>query len=259
MICPGKAKLVPKSSLSRSSSEFSPPPPVRSAGPARRSGRWSGPVAGPVRRPGPPASDAGLGRRPGRRSRTLKGSDRCCSNGFIVLFLRRESDIQRTDTNFTFQTPGNVIFCQIDFLSLDIGLLCLGIYYRPDTLKSMTCLLGNSEKRQVYDNFELQNLNSNKHDYTHITYQKYLETNYFVVPNEDSFWAHMMTNQLPQAPSGTADKGLFNCFPLCLTSDDLFKTPSSNIGEPSFSLTRVTSLQTPPSTPVLIRPLFFQA
>lgn len=116
----------------------------------------------------------------------------------------------------------------------------------------MTCLLGNSEKRQVYDNFELQNLNSNKHDYTHITYQKYLETNYFVVPNEDSFWAHMMTNQLPQAPSGTADKGLFNCFPLCLTSDDLFKTPSSNIGEPSFFLTRLTSLQTPPSTPVLI-------
>lgn len=248
MICPGKAKLVRKSSLSRSSSEF-PPPPVRVCpGPPVRP---AGPAAGPARRSGPPASVRVCvpGRRPGRRSRSPKGSDRCCSNGFIVLFLRRESDIQRTDTNFTFQTPGNVIFCQIDFLSLDIWLSCLGIYYRPDTLKSMTCLLGNSEKRQVYDNFELQNLNSNKHDYTHITYQKYLETNYFVVPNEDSFWAHMMTNQLPQAPSGTADKGLFNCFPLCLTSDDLFKTPSSNIGEPSFFLTRLTSLQTPPLHP----------
>ena len=95
----------------------------------------------------------------------------------------------------------------------------------------MTCLVGNSEKREVYDNFEFHNLNSNKHDYTHVMYQKYLETNYFVVPNEDGFWAHMMTNRLPRNPSPTADKGCMNIFPLCLTSDDLFKTPSSNIGK----------------------------
>lgn len=94
----------------------------------------------------------------------------------------------------------------------------------------MTCLLGNTEKRLVYDNFELQNLNSNAQDFTHSNYQKYLETNYFVAPHQQRFWVHTKTNVLPATPSATADKGLFNVFPLCLTSDELFKTPTSNIG-----------------------------
>jgi hypothetical protein len=106
-----------------------------------------------------------------------------------------------------------------------------GFYYRPETLKSLTCLVGNTEKRVVYDSFELLNLNSNAHDYTHDVYQKYLETNYFIVPGEQPFWAHMMNNVLPTQPSKETDKGLFNVFPLCLNSDDLFKTSGSNMGE----------------------------
>jgi hypothetical protein len=59
---------------------------------------------------------------------------------------------------------------------------CSGFYYLPAALKSMTCLMGNTEKRVIHHGFELLNLNSDAHDYTHVVYQKYLETNYFIVP-----------------------------------------------------------------------------
>jgi hypothetical protein len=95
----------------------------------------------------------------------------------------------------------------------------------------MTCLLGNTENRIVFDNFELQNLNSDAQDYTHGMYQKYLETNHFIAPEqEQNYWSHTKSCVLPKTPSTAKEKGLFNIFPLCLTSDELFKTPSSNIG-----------------------------
>jgi hypothetical protein len=97
----------------------------------------------------------------------------------------------------------------------------------------MTCLMGDTEKRVVYDGFELLNLNSNAHDHTHELYQKYLETKYFVVPGERAYWAHMTNNVLPGTPSSETAKGLFNVFPLCLDSDELHSRTSrgSNMGE----------------------------
>jgi hypothetical protein len=97
----------------------------------------------------------------------------------------------------------------------------------------MTCLMGDNEKRVVYNGFELLNLNSNAHDYMHELYQKYLETIYFIVPGERAYWAHMTNNVLPGTPSSETTKGLFNVFPLCLDSDDLHSRTSrgSNMGE----------------------------
>jgi len=117
------------------------------------------------------------------------------------------------------------------FFCISLLFCVTGIYYRPSALKSMTCLLGNTENRIVFDNFELQNLNSDAQDYTHGMYQKYLETNHFIAPEqEQNYWSHTKSCVLPKTPSTAKEKGLFNIFPLCLTSDELFKTPSSNIG-----------------------------
>jgi hypothetical protein len=116
---------------------------------------------------------------------------------------------------------------------------CSGFYYRPAALKSMTCLMGNTEKRVIHHGFELLNLNSDAHDYTHEVYQKYLENNYFIVPGEQAYWAHMTNSMLPGTPSKDKAKGLFNVFPLRLDSDDLHSKTSggggggggSNMGE----------------------------
>jgi hypothetical protein len=111
----------------------------------------------------------------------------------------------------------------------------------------MTCLMGNTEKRVIHHGFELLNLNSDAHDYTHEVYLKYLETNYFIVPGEQAYWAHMTNNMLPGTPSREKAKGLFNVFPLRLDSDDLHSKTSgggsgdnggSNMGE-FFSYRRV--------------------
>ena len=103
----------------------------------------------------------------------------------------------------------------------------------------MTCLMGNTEKRVIHHGFELLNLNSDAHDYTHEVYQKYLENNYFIVPGEQAYWAHMTNSMLPGTPSKEKAKGLFNVFPLRLDSDDLHSKTSggggggggSNMGE----------------------------
>ena len=97
----------------------------------------------------------------------------------------------------------------------------------------MTCILGNTEHRVIYNNFALKNLNSNAMDYSHSLYLKYLEYNYFL-PAGDSrhYFSHMKQNTIPTAPSLESEKGLFNVFPLSLLSDDLVKhsNRSSTLG-----------------------------
>jgi hypothetical protein len=51
-----------------------------------------------------------------------------------------------------------------------------GVYYRPANLKSLTVLMGNTEARTVYRNFDLQNLHINSADPTHALYQRYCPT-----------------------------------------------------------------------------------
>jgi hypothetical protein len=108
-----------------------------------------------------------------------------------------------------------------------------GVYYRPASLKNMTCILGNTEHRVIYNNFALKNLNSNAMDYSHSLYLKYLEYNYFL-PAGDSrhYFSHMKQSTIPTAPSLESEKGLFNVFPLSLLSDDLVKhsNRSSTLG-----------------------------
>ena len=116
-----------------------------------------------------------------------------------------------------------------------------GIYYRPATLKSMTCLLDN----KVYDNFHLENLNSNAHDYTHELYQKYLERKSFVQRGGQKYWSHMENNRLPTTPSKITQKGLFNVFPLCLTSENLFRSSASSF-KLGMSAVYIFSPQSPP-------------
>jgi hypothetical protein len=132
-----------------------------------------------------------------------------------------------------------------------------GVFYRPATLKSMTCLLGNSEKRTVFQNFDLQNLNSNEVDYTHLVYDNYLKQQRFIPPfsgmwaHHVGYWAHMSSNMLPtevlKGDDAAVDKGLFNLFPLSLIDDTLKpgNVASSTLGKPN------TSLPTPlpPSPP----------
>jgi hypothetical protein len=95
----------------------------------------------------------------------------------------------------------------------------------------MTCVLGNSEIRSVYHNFELNNLNNNSHDRTHMLYMQYLKYNRFLPPDECNYFAHMTSNTLPDAPGVTTlQKGAVNLFPLDLSSDELNKTSSSALG-----------------------------
>ena len=118
----------------------------------------------------------------------------------------------------------------------------------------MTCLLGNTEKRTVYDNFELHNLNLDAQDYSHELYEKYLENHRYIPPKYGAlrsiaggvYWAHTKSNQLPTVPSNQLSKGLFNVFPLSLASDQLNKTATaSTLGNVSLS----TLLTPPPPLP----------
>jgi hypothetical protein len=128
-----------------------------------------------------------------------------------MFFIYRETSVQHQDNDQIFHTPG--------------------IYYRPDSLKRMTCVLGNSEIRSVYHNFELNNLNNNSHDRTHMLYMQYLKYNRFLPPDECNYFAHMTSNTLPDAPGVTTlQKGAVNLFPLDLSSDELNKTSSSALG-----------------------------
>ena len=106
-----------------------------------------------------------------------------------------------------------------------------GVYYRPQELKSLRCVLGNSEKPLLYHNFELSNLNTNKADYTHHLYTRYLQYHNFIPPNENMFFEHTSTINLPtDPPSATANKGACNIFPLSLTSEELNNSTSSALG-----------------------------
>ena len=131
----------------------------------------------------------------------------------IFFIFCRESDIQWVDTHNIFHTPG--------------------IIYRPANLKTMTALLGNSETRQVYKNFQIENLNSDNLDISHHHYQKYLQYNFFIPPREKKYFSHSMFNTIPATPATDTGKGLFNIFPLDLTADEIKKT-STNLGNSSY-------------------------
>jgi hypothetical protein len=104
----------------------------------------------------------------------------------------------------------------------------LGIYYRPATLKSLTMLMGNTERRTVYKNFEVLNLHTNAHDFSHKNYERYLKNAHFIGPEETNYWVHTVSNILPTDPPPTdREKGLFNVFPLDLTSESLKKNASA--------------------------------
>jgi hypothetical protein len=107
-----------------------------------------------------------------------------------------------------------------------------GYCYRPNELKSMTCLLGNTETRTVYRNFELSNLNVNLSDRTHMLYNRYLCYNNFLPPDEKRYFAHMTTNTLAATPGSTdEEKGAFNIFPMSLTTEEMSKSTSSALGK----------------------------
>ena len=108
-----------------------------------------------------------------------------------------------------------------------------GYYYRPNQLKSMTCVLGNTEQRTVYRNFELNNLNINRSDRTHMLYNRYLCYNHFLPPEETTkYFAHLVKNTLATAPGdANIEKGAFNIFPLSLTTEEMSKSTSSALGK----------------------------
>ena len=156
---------------------------------------------------GPPPGAATTG-PPGRRAAGPLGYR---GRGKLIFYFFRESDIQHVDTNRVFHTPG--------------------IFYRPEQLKTMTALLGNTETRSVFKNFRLENLNSTSLDFSHQLYEKYLQHSNFIPPGDKNYFLHLMHNRLPSPPSLTAEKGLFNLFPLDLSSsDELSKNPASTLG-----------------------------
>ena len=105
-----------------------------------------------------------------------------------------------------------------------------GVVYRPVELKNLRVLLGNTEVKTVYQNFELLNLHVNYPDRSHLLYQKYLQTNRFIPPMENNYWEHACTNIVPTEPSKTEGKGAFNIFPVALTSDEMDHSKSSSLG-----------------------------
>jgi hypothetical protein len=123
----------------------------------------------------------------------------------------RDTALQHVNTNNVFHTPG--------------------VYYRPAELKSMRCLLGNTEVRTIYQNFELLNLNINSPDRSHHLYTRYLQTQKFIPPGDVNYFEHSSTNNVPTEPSKTEGKGAFNVFALSLTSDELDRTSSSSLGK----------------------------
>ena len=97
----------------------------------------------------------------------------------------------------------------------------------------MTALLGNTESRSVYNNFHLENLNSNKYDYSHQMYEHYLQYNQFIPPGERKYWTHLMKNLYPTPVPN--NKGSFNLFPLDLTSDEIKTSAATTLGVVSTS------------------------
>lgn len=102
----------------------------------------------------------------------------------------------------------------------------------------MTALLGNTESRSVYKNFQLENLDKNALDYSHYMYQLYLQHNKFLAPGEKKYFAHTMQNKLPNPIATDADKGSFNIFPLDLASEEIQKS-STNLGKIFSSIKKI--------------------
>ena len=169
------------------------------------------PVAGPA--PDRPPDRLRTGPRTGSGLALARPGPGLVIKNLIFLIFCRESDIQWVDTHNIFHTPG--------------------IIYRPANLKTMTALLGNSETRQVYKNFQIENLNSDNLDISHHHYQKYLQYNFFIPPREKKYFSHSMFNTIPATPATDTGKGLFNIFPLDLTADEIKKT-STNLGNSSY-------------------------
>lgn len=95
----------------------------------------------------------------------------------------------------------------------------------------MTCLMGNTENRVVYHNFNLQQLNSDAMDPSQHMYQRYLEHQFFVPPNDTHpFFVSHVDNKIPATPSLGSDKGMFNVFPLALNLPARSPGASSSLG-----------------------------
>ncbi len=138
--------------------------------------------------------------------------------------LCRETEVVRGNDSNLFYTPG--------------------IYYRPQHLKAMRVYIGSAQNQKIFENFELLNLNSSQRDPSHVAYTKYLETNAFLPYNsEQEFFSHLKGNTVPSTTAvlpATEHRGLFNVFPLSLTSDLLDKqTVGSSIGVVSTSPLRL--------------------
>jgi hypothetical protein len=95
----------------------------------------------------------------------------------------------------------------------------------------MRCLLGNTEVRTIYQNFELLNLHTNAPDRSHLLYTHYLQNQKFLPPHETNYFEHTCSNLVPPEPSKTEGKGTFNIFPLSLTSDEMDHSSSSSLGK----------------------------
>jgi hypothetical protein len=93
----------------------------------------------------------------------------------------------------------------------------------------MTVLMGNTEGRVVYKNIQLENLNVNQQDYSHLLYQKYLQQNHFIPPNEQNYFAHTSNNILPVTPAKDSGKGMCNVFPIDLSGDEI-SSPAVSLG-----------------------------
>ncbi|RPH79097.1 MAG: hypothetical protein EHM77_06255 [Planctomycetaceae bacterium] len=137
----------------------------------------------------------------------------------VYIGFVKEADIQHLEDNKVFHTPG--------------------IYYRPAYLKTMRVYLGNTDSSNIFENFNLENLNNNGLDYTHHNYEKYLQHKYFLPEGEKNYFEHTRKNIIPTPISGVLGKGLFNIFPLSLDSDILTHSPSSNLGVISTSALRL--------------------
>jgi len=101
----------------------------------------------------------------------------------------------------------------------------------------MTVLLGNTENREIFKQLNLDNLNTDSLDLSHLYYSKYLSYNYFIPPQEKKYFTHSMLNILPITPDTTLNKGLFNVFPVYLDSEDIRK-PTTTIGIKSIDQTQ---------------------
>jgi hypothetical protein len=95
----------------------------------------------------------------------------------------------------------------------------------------MRILLGNTEIRTIYQNFELLNLHLNSPDRSHLQYVEYLKQQRFIPPAETHYFEHTATNVLPDAPSTTTGKGSFNIFPVSLTGEEINRSNSSSLGK----------------------------